>query len=379
MKGIKNRLSKSLKVNKYYNPNVFNAVDGLLAYVVVLVVLFAVGKLLQYPINLIVQNKIITDYFLLEIILGVLTQGVILAVAVVFFKIKKVGFFSGEGYTFKLNIVDVLMSIMLATGIGVCFYSLHLNFFDDMTGIFGDLGLTIPESVIEKSNPIFIMIYNFILVPIFPAIIEELLFRGVVMRGMAEKGVAFSIIGSSLLFATMHGSVGMLILQFLLGVAIAIVVTLTKNHLYGVIMHFSNNLFLSILLALPEIAGETAPHLKFVVSAFLTLYGVVFLIVSAYYFLKKYLAKYKAEILGVKKQTRSFEKKPVVCYSLSSTCDSEYYLKDYDSLDKSLLKNTDFVFLYKDKFCKLNKNSNDKLCYILFGVSLIVSTVLIFV
>ena len=40
------------------------------------------------------------------------------------------------------------------------------------------------------------------------------------------------------------------------------------------------------------------------------------------------MAKYKAEVLGVKKQKPSFEKKPVVCYSNATTCDSEYYLKD---------------------------------------------------
>ncbi len=379
MKGIKNKLSKSLKANKYYNPNNFNAVDGLLSYVVLLLACFLAGKVLQPIINYIAENKIISDYFLLEILIGVISQGIILAVAVVFFKVKKVGFFSGEGYTFKLNTVDVLMSIMLALGIGCCVHVLHMNFLDDMTGIFGDLGLSIPERIIDNSNPIYVMIYVFIIVPIFPAIIEELLFRGVVMRGMAEKGTTFSIFGSALLFATMHGSVGMLILQFFVGLIIGVVVTITKNHLYGVIIHFSNNLFLSIVLALPKTAGEVSPHLQFLVSAFVTLYGVVFLIVSAFYFLKKFLAKYKAEILGVKKQKPSFEKKPVVCYSYENSCGTEYYLKEYESIDKSLLKDKNFVFLYKDKFCKLNKNSNDKLCYLLFGVALILSIVLIFI
>ena len=177
----------------------------------------------------------------------------------------------------------------------------------------------------------------------------------------------------------MHGSVGMLILQFLLGLAIAVVVILTKNHLYGVVMHFSNNLFLSILLTLPEIAGETAPHLKFVVSAFLTLYGVVFLIVSAYYFLKKFLAKYKVEILGIKKKKSNFIKSPVVCYSTINGCGSEYYLKEYDDFDKHLIENPDTVFLYKDKFIRFNKNSNAKLTYLLFALSLISSCVMIFI
>ena len=125
-------------------------------------------------------------------------------------------------------------------------------------------------------------------------------------------------------------------------------------------------------LAMPVIS-------KFPVSAFVTLYGVVFLIISAFYFFKKFMAKYKAEVLGVKKQKYSFEKKPIVCYSNANTCNSEYYLKDYDLLDNNLLKDNNFVFLYKDKFCKLNKSSNDKLTYALFGVAFVLSIVLIFV
>ena len=379
MKSIKNGLSKSLKVNKYYNPNTFNAVDSMLAYICILLAFFVVGKVLQPCVDYIVDNRIIKDYFLLEIILAFISQGTIFAVAFVIFKIKKVGYFSGGGYTYKVNAVDLLMSIMLILSIGLCFSPLHMSFLDDMTGIFGDLGLAIPESAIKDSNIIFIFIYIFILVPLLPAIFEELLFRGIVMRGMAEKGVAFSIIGSALLFATMHGSVGMLIVQFFVGLVIAMVVTLTKNHIYGVVMHFVYNFSLSTILSLPDIAELIAPHLKFTVSAFITLYGVVFLIISAFYFFKKFMAKYKAEILGVKKQKTRFEKRQTVCYSYVSRCESEYYLKEYDELDKNLLKDKNYVFLYKDKFCKFNKKSNDKLAFTLFSLALVLSVVLIFI
>ena len=58
MKPIKNELSKSLKGNKYYNPNTFNAIDGLLAYFTVLIAFFAVGKLLQPCVNYIVDKRI---------------------------------------------------------------------------------------------------------------------------------------------------------------------------------------------------------------------------------------------------------------------------------------------------------------------------------
>lgn len=378
MKGIKNELSKSLKNNRYYNPNTFNSVDSLIAYIIALILLFGIGKLVAIPVKILVSNKILTDYFLIQILLSILSQAIILIVALTFYKIKNVGVFSGEGYLKKINAIDLLMSVMLILGVALCFSPLHYDFFDYMTGIFGDLGLEVPESAIDKSHPLFVLVYAFILVPIAPAICEELLFRGVVMRGMAEKGQVFAIIGSSLLFAIMHGSVGMVILQFLLGVAIAIVVTLTKNHVYGCVMHFANNFLIGILTGLPEIINESIPNSKHVVSAFITLFGITFLIVSAYYFFKKYLSKYRKEVLGKNETRNKFEKLPKICCSTINTCNCQYFEMDFDSKIENL-KDENTVFLNGDIFVKFNKNSSTKLTYILFSVAVVLAIVAFFI
>ncbi len=378
MKPIKNELSKSLKNNKYYNPNTFNAVDGLVAYIIALVLMFGVGKLISIPVKFLISSKILTDYFLIQILLSALSQAIIVIIALIFFKIRNVGVFSGEGYIKKVNAVDTLMAVMLTLGVALCFSPLHYDFFDYMTGIFGDLGLEIPESVIDKSNPLFIMFYAFMLVPILPAVCEELLFRGVVMRGMAEKGQVFAIVGSSLLFAIMHGSVGMVILQFLLGIAIAIIVTLTKNHIYGCVMHFANNFFIGIISGLPEIVNESIPGTKNVVSAFIALFGIAFLIISAYYFFKKYLSKYKKDILGVEKKCCKFEKTLKICYSTINTCSYEYFETDFDSKNINF-KDNNIVFLNGDKFVNFNKKSSTKLTYILFALSIILAITTFFI
>ena len=378
MKEIKNELSKSLKYKRYYNPNTFNAVDGLLAYIIALAVLFIVGKLVIIPVKVLIENKILTDYFLVQILLSIVSQGIIFAIALIFFKIKNVGIFSGEGYKFDFNIIDLLMSVMLILGIALCFSPLHYDFYDYMTGIFGDLGLEISESTIDKSNPIFVSAYVLLLVPIAPAICEELLFRGIVMRGMAEKGQVFAIIGSSLLFAIMHGSVGMVILQFFLGLSMAIVVSLTKNHIYGCVMHFTNNLLSSVLLGLPKIINESIPNSKNIVSAFIALFGIVFLVVSAYYFFKKYLSKYKRQVLGETNKHNKFEKVPKICYANINSCDTLYFEMNFDG-DYTTLKEDNKVILNGDKFVKFNKKSSTKLTYILFAVAIIVATIILFI
>lgn len=371
---MKNSVSKNSQ-NKYYNPNTFNSVDALFAYVIMLITFTLVSFGLPRLIKLINLTAVIKDYFLLQIILSFISQGLILLVALIFLKVKKVEPFKGDGYHFNLNQIDVLFSIMLIFGVGLCFSSLHYEFFDDMTGIFGDLGLEIDSSVIEKSNYLYIFIYTFIITPLFPAVCEELLFRGVVMRGLEEKGLTFAVIFSSLLFALMHGSVGMIILQFLLGLAISAVVVITKNHLYGAIMHFATNFFIGIFSAIPEIVGESNIGLKYIASAFISIFGIVFLIVSAYYFIRKVMAKYKNKILNVKPKHNGYER---VEEMLLKDQSENVYTKYYDELDSCVL-GTNLQFFYKDKFVKINEKSKDKLFYILLPISLIVAIVCLFI
>ena len=370
---MENKFSKDSQ-NRYYNPNTFNSVDALLAYVIMLFAFALTSYGLPRLIKLINLTAVIKDYFLLQIILSFISQGLILLVALIFCKVKKVAPFKGDGYHFNLSTIDVLFSVMLIFGVGICFTSLHYEFFDNMTGIFGDLGLEIDSSIIEKSNPLYILIYSFIIVPLFPAICEELLFRGVVMRGLEEKGLTFAVIFSSLLFALMHGSVGMIILQFLLGLAISIVVVITKNHLYGAIMHFSTNFFIGIFTALPEIVGESNVGFKYIASAFISIFGIVFLILSTYYFAKKIMAKYKNKILNVKSKHNAYEN---VEEMLIKDQNDNVYTKYFDELDGCVL-GANLQFLYKDKFVKINGKSKDKLFYILLPISLIVAIVCLF-
>ena len=370
---MKFRKSKTLKP-EYYNPNNFNSVDALLAYVIMLITfaLFSFG--LPYLVKIVRLTTFVKDYFLLQIILAFISQGLIFLVALIFFKVKKVAPFKGNGYHFNVNSVDLLMSVMLILGVGLCFTSLHYEFFDNMTGIFGDLGLDIDSSIIEKSSPIFILAYTFIITPVLPAICEELLFRGVVMRGLEEKGLVFSVIFSSLLFALMHGSVGMIILQFLLGLAISVVVVITKNHLYGCIMHFSTNFFIGIFSSIPEIVGESVPAFKYIAGAFITIFGITFLLVGVYYFIKKALAKYKNQLLNVKPKRTYVESGNE---SLVKDGDS-VYTKYYDELSIETL-GTNLQFFYKKGFTKFNKKGKDKLFIALVPLSVIVAIVSLFI
>ena len=373
MKFIKKRRSENILKISAYNPNTFNAFDGLIAFLVAIIGFYALGYAVR-PLASFLYKTLKWDYFLVQSINLIISQAFIILVAFLFFKIKKVTPFSAQGYTTKINALDASFSIMLCLGIGLCFYSLHDNFHNLMTDIFGDLGLGYPDGVIEKSNLIFITIYSFILTPVLPAVCEELLFRGVIMRGLNEKGEVFGIVFSSVLFALMHGSVGMILLQFLLGLSISIISHVMKNHIYGVIMHFANNLFLGIVLSLSLIFVDEFAKFGSLVGAFTSIFGIVFLLVAGYYFLNKHLANYKKKILNVEPKHSPFEKTLTIKFK----SEDGFYEKYYDQSD-DFERQTNTPFLYNGKFIKYNKKSNLIVVGILSGISLILAIINLFV
>jgi len=76
---------------------------------------------------------------------------------------------------------------------------------------------------------------------LLPAVVEELLFRGLILKGLMPMGKVVAVIASAVLFSLFHLDPLMTIYQFVMGVVFAVVVLRTGNLLYGMIMHFLNN------------------------------------------------------------------------------------------------------------------------------------------
>ena len=76
---------------------------------------------------------------------------------------------------------------------------------------------------------------------LLPAIVEELLFRGFILKGLVPLGAAAAVIASAFLFTIFHMSPEQTLYQFILGVVLAVVVLRTGNLLYAMILHFLNN------------------------------------------------------------------------------------------------------------------------------------------
>ena len=81
-------------------------------------------------------------------------------------------------------------------------------------------------------------------VAILPAIIEELLFRGMIYRGIANKSnKKIAIAVSALLFALLHMNFNQMCYAFVMGLAFSFVIYLTDNLTASILLHMLFNTF----------------------------------------------------------------------------------------------------------------------------------------
>ncbi|MBO4667103.1 MAG: CPBP family intramembrane metalloprotease, partial [Bacilli bacterium] len=109
-------------------------------------------------------------------------------------------------------------------------------------------------------------------------IIEELVFRKLLIDKIAPHGEGIAIVASALLFGLMHGNLGQFFLAFFLGIVFAIVYIKTRNIKYTMCLHFMIN----TVASLPEIfglAGIDITIIWYIIIASLTLIGIIVAII----------------------------------------------------------------------------------------------------
>ncbi|NLO64818.1 MAG: CPBP family intramembrane metalloprotease [Clostridiales bacterium] len=103
-------------------------------------------------------------------------------------------------------------------------------------------------------------ILGLLIMCILPAVGEELLFRGVALRSISEKGAVTAVFLSAALFSLSHGNLFQLVHQFLLGAALAYLTLQTGNIIYAMEIHFVNNLLaITLPLIMPAYNSLAVP------------------------------------------------------------------------------------------------------------------------
>lgn len=89
-------------------------------------------------------------------------------------------------------------------------------------------------------DPWVLVLYG-ITIAVIPPIVEELLFRGMVLNSLRKYGDGFAIVASALLFGLYHGNFVQMVFAFLAGLVMALVVVRTGSLWTSILIHFVNN------------------------------------------------------------------------------------------------------------------------------------------
>ncbi|MBR5314001.1 MAG: CPBP family intramembrane metalloprotease [Clostridia bacterium] len=114
---------------------------------------------------------------------------------------------------------------------------------------FREAAITLPENSVD-------VILLFVSMAVTPALVEEILFRKVILNSLTPYGKKFAILVSAILFSLMHCNPSQFLHAFLAGLFFGWLAIKTGSILPSVIIHFLNNslsvVYLSLSAFLPE-------------------------------------------------------------------------------------------------------------------------------
>lgn len=173
--------------------------------------------------------------------------------------------------TFGMILIgDVITQMIPTTGI---FAKLYESYELTMNGL--------------STNTVSLILMTVILAPI----LEEILFRGILLKGMINNKMnpKIAILVSAFVFGAIHVYPWQFAGAFLLGLVFGLVYYKTKSLLIPILLHAFNNL-LSVLFVLYS-DSESFSEFFGVKNGYVFLLGIMIFSVSFYFFIKKYNTK----------------------------------------------------------------------------------------
>lgn len=122
-----------------------------------------------------------------------------------------------------------------------------LSLMDMLILNFTGFSLTMPSESITTMNPLLM----FFTVAVFPAIVEELLYRGVLYRFLRGQGVQFAAITSSIIFGLIHLNFLQFLFASFMGIVCCYIYEATGKIRYSMLLHLLNNSVLVLFCILP--------------------------------------------------------------------------------------------------------------------------------
>ncbi len=140
----------------------------------------------------------------------------------------------------------------LSLGMGLLLLGLGMMVIANMIGsyilmLLESVGISAGDMPEMQDGTVPTLLLNIVTVGILPGVLEELLFRGVVLQGLRPAGDGVALVFSSLMFGMMHGTLYQIPFAFILGLVFGYIVLKTGNILWTMLLHAVNNT-LSVLM-----------------------------------------------------------------------------------------------------------------------------------
>lgn len=152
-------------------------------------------------------------------------------------------------------------------------------------GMMEDLYKQMNELISKLSNDHFAMI---LMTSVFAPILEEIMFRGIIQKGMINNGVKpmTAIIIASIVFGLVHANPWQFVGGVLLGLILGVVYYKTGSLLASILLHSFNNLISCLLMILAK--KESFSEFFGIPEWQILSIGLVLLVIFGFFFIKKY-------------------------------------------------------------------------------------------
>ncbi|CAM2977825.1 type II CAAX endopeptidase family protein [Hathewaya histolytica] len=169
----------------------------------------------------------------------------------------------------------------------------YIWFYDNSIEIFLDsiIKVDLVDYAFKNKKGLY-LIYISIYLSIFAPIFEEIIFRGLLFKGLLKRyDYLKAIIASSIFFAIIHGDIKQGINAFILGIILAIVYYRTNSLLPCIFLHFVNNFIYVLSLYGIRIKSSNFSLIELVIGALI--------LISSYLIHKKIIKTEKEENVKV--------------------------------------------------------------------------------
>ena len=213
-------------------------------------------------------------------------------------KRNNINFKQATKLNFKCNFKNVAVCVCISI-VAVFGFS---NFINNISNLFAKIGFNSPEAALPI-NTFYWFLINVVLLAFIPAIMEELIFRGMIFNGLRKKGFKIAAIISAVMFAIIHLSIKQFVFPIIMGVVFSFVLEKTGSLVYTMIVHFCNNFFVLLISYITKVTNKNFIEINFTNSYFLTIFlSIIIAIIASlliYLLIKFVLSNNQKETIGM--------------------------------------------------------------------------------